>query len=303
MKHLSGPLSDTDIKRLHIFMTVVDCGGFSAAQVKLGLSAASISVHMAGIEAKFGVTLCKRGRAGFFLTEEGEKIYQAGKTLRLAHENFNSTVGIVKGLVVGDLHIGVIDNAVFDPDLEIPALVRRFNRIAPEVRVSLYTMSPTELERSLLEQRLHLAVGVFYTQLPGLQYYPLCTERLTLYCGEGHALFHCQQNRISQRDIAAAQYIERTYGETSSRLNHPIELNATAYTSSLEATLMLILSGDYIGFLPEYYAKQWQAQKRIRAIWRHRIFIESDVSVVVHKHPINATMTNTLLKLVLDEGD
>ena len=78
MSKLARPISsvtDIDIRLLRVFKTVVECGGFSAAEVELNIRRAAISQHMADLERRLGLTLCRRGRAGFRLTDEGRLAY------------------------------------------------------------------------------------------------------------------------------------------------------------------------------------------------------------------------------------
>ena len=281
-------------------MTIVECGSFMAAQQKLKLSAANMSIGMRALEDDLGAVLCHRGRSGFSLTPEGKRIYKAGQDFMLAQDRFYTAVGEAKGTLTGELRLGVIDNSVFDDDLNLPTTLSNFRKIAPDVEISLYTMSPSELEQAVLEQQLHLAIGVFFERSSALQYKYICNENLTLYCGKGHPLFNTSKSRIKTSMLQNYDFVERTYGETLTRLNKPVKFNPAAYTSSLEAALLLILSGQYIGFLPRYYADQWVKQKQIKALFPKELYIETEVSVLTHPNPENSKMTNTLTQLVLN---
>ena len=76
-----GQLSDMDIRLLRVFKTVVDCGGMAAAELELNIGTSTVSRHIKDLETRLGLSLCRRGRAGFALTAEGEQIY--AETLRL----------------------------------------------------------------------------------------------------------------------------------------------------------------------------------------------------------------------------
>ena len=58
-------VSDFDIRLLRIFRSVVECGGFSAAETVLGIGRSAISQQMSDLEQRLGLRLCQRGRAGF----------------------------------------------------------------------------------------------------------------------------------------------------------------------------------------------------------------------------------------------
>lgn len=299
MDSMIGNLREVDIKRLRIFMTIVECGGFVQAQNELGLSASTISVRMSELEDKLDLRLCQRGRAGFFMTPEGEAVYKACQSLVVAHENFGSAISSAKGVISGELRLGVIDNVIFDPDLPVSDALAEFSEQSENLEISLYTMAPSDLQRAVLDQRLHLAIGVFYQKIQGLDYRTLCHERLVLYCGDRHELFHSSAEEIDLDRLEACHFVERTYGQTTSRLNKPLPLNISAYSSSLEATALLILSGKYIGFLPRYYANLWSEKGRMKAIKESQIYIDSEISIATHNNPQSDLATNKLQKLFL----
>ncbi len=300
MDTMIGNLREIDIKRLRIFMTIVECGGFAPAQNELNLSASTISVRMSELEYRLGLRLCHRGRSGFELTPEGEEVYRACQTLLLAHENFISSVGAARGVVSGELRVGIIDNLIFDSNIPFSKALSGFYDQASGLEISLYTMTPNELERALLEQKLHLAIGVFYHRAAGLQYYSLFHEKLVFYCGAGHPLYAVPENEVTVENLLQCEYIERTYGQTLSHLNKPLRLKTCAFSSSLEATAILIQAGKYIGLLPQYYALQWSEQGLIKPLLAAEFFIESEVSAAIHKKPQNEAMTQGLLAKVLD---
>ncbi len=292
-------LKSIDFKRLQIFLTVTECQGFSLAQDKLGLSSASISLHMSELEKKLGMVLCKRGRSGFSLTPEGERIYEASQSLLLAHAEFNSVVGETRGMLEGELNIGLIDQLVFDASLDIPAFLDDIQKLAPQLKVSLFTMSPAELSSGILSQNLHLGVGVFYEQSPLLNYQKICDERLTLYCGNNHQLFGEDDKAISIFDIRDEKFVERTFGETLPIANTALPLKPDAYSSSLEATLLFILSGNYIGFLSDYYARYWVARGLLKPLLDKKVFADISVMAITHQTPEDSVLCSMALKALL----
>lgn len=45
-------VSDVDLRLLRAFKTVVNCGGFSAAEIDLGIGRSTISTHIGELEAR-----------------------------------------------------------------------------------------------------------------------------------------------------------------------------------------------------------------------------------------------------------
>ena len=74
-----GQLSNIDIRLLRVFRQIVESGGLSAAELQLNISRSVISRHLKDLETRLGgLELCRRGRAGFALTDEGQQHKREG---------------------------------------------------------------------------------------------------------------------------------------------------------------------------------------------------------------------------------
>ncbi len=108
-----------DLRLLRVFIAVAEAGSFSAAQVVLNVSQPTISTQMAELETRLGLTLCRRGRSGFSLTDDGHATYEAAKSLLRGCEDFVSKVNSQRGSVSGELRIALADSLVGNPDFPI----------------------------------------------------------------------------------------------------------------------------------------------------------------------------------------
>ena len=105
-----GSVSYVDLRLLRVFLTVVRCGGFAAAQSVLNVSQSQISMQMKQLEERIGARLCHRGRGGFWLTREGRDVHDAARALFRSVDEFRSSVASTCGRLGGRLHVSVIDN-------------------------------------------------------------------------------------------------------------------------------------------------------------------------------------------------
>ena len=64
-------------------------------------------------------------------------------------------------------------------------------------------------------------------------------------------------------DLAQHKFVKRPY-VPDGHIPSAEFLNAAAYAENMEATAMLILSGGFIGFLPEHYAARWVASGEMK---------------------------------------
>ena len=246
-----GNLSETDIRELRVFAKVVEAGGFSAAQIELNISQSTISIHMTALEQRLGMRLCKRGRSGFSLTEKGQLIYLASQRLFAALDEFRSEAGAARDCLIGNLAVGIVDNLINNPSCRLPQVISKMNQLAPEVQISLHVASPSEIERAVLEGRFEVGLGACGRHSPYLIYEDLFDELQVLYCGRGHDLFE-RSRTVGMSDLRNQQFARRAYSAPE-RFPTGVKLPSTAVADLMESVAVFVLSGRYIGFLPESF--------------------------------------------------
>lgn len=272
-------LHDIDLKLLRVFAAVVENGGFAPAQAVLNISLSRLSSIIAELERRLGMRLCHRGRVGFRLTDKGAQVYQSSLKLMNSLEGFRAEVGALRGRLVGNLAIGMVDNIISNPECRLSEVVSRFCARDQEVRVSLHIDAPPELEQRVIDGRLDLVIGAFHHTLPALDYHPLFDEEQTLYCGAGHPLFRRADASIALEDVSAAAYAGRGYPEET----RPLQLRPATISDSMEGLAIFVLSGRFIAYLPTHYALQWVERGQMRPILPRRLAYRSQFHAVTRK--------------------
>ena len=278
-----GSVQDIDIKLLRMFRSIVKHGGFSAAQVELNTSQATISVGVRQLEERVGRRLCYRGQAGFKLTEEGQALIEASDKLFTALEDFTNEVASNLGDLRGDLRVGVLDNMAMDPNFIFPDAIRQFRDTAPAVQLHLVIDSHRNLETSVLEGNLHLAIGGDFHKVPALNYEVLFHEQQQLYCGQDHRLFNIPDSAITAEDVAGCAYF-RWEGIDASRAGMQTpEMSEQGVSPDAEAVVYAILSGRYLGYLPVNYAELWVERGQMRTLLPEQTSVEGSVTLITKK--------------------
>lgn len=276
-------VSDFDIRLLRIFRSVVECGGFSAAESALGIGRSAISQQMSDLEQRLGLRLCQRGRAGFALTEEGREVYQSSLQLLSALESFRTEVNGLHLHLRGELNIGLTDNLVTLPHMRITHALARLKERGPEVRIQIRMTPPSEVEQGVLDGSLHVGVVPQASALAGLEYQPLYSERSQLYCAVGHPLFYVDDQELADTRLHAQDAIAPTFRLPPEAQACYQALNCSASASDREGMAFLILTGRYIGYLPDHYAQQWLQQGRLRVLKPAECFYEISLAAVTRK--------------------
>lgn len=273
-------VADVDLRLLRIFATVVEGKGFAVAQAELNLSASSISGYISALEQRLGVRLCTRGRAGFSLTDKGLAIYREAQRLFASLDDFVASTGAVRGQLTGTLKIGLVDCTVTDPNAPVTRAIGRFNQRDHDVKIELSVGAPASLQRGVLEGRLHLAIACFPAEMSALPSEPLYDEVNSFYCGRGHPLFSWR--RVDLDDIRASRVIARSYWRRADLSRLGVEREAAA-VDIMEAQATLILSGAYLGYLPEHYAAPWVAQGRLKPLMTEQLSYVAPFSMIARR--------------------
>jgi DNA-binding transcriptional LysR family regulator len=260
-----GGVADTDLRLLRVFKAVVECGGMASAELELNTAVSTISRHVKDLETRLGLVLCRRGRAGFALTPEGEQVYDAALRLLAATETFRGQVHEVHRRLGGDLHVALFEKTASNPEAHIAEAVARFRRIAPAATLHLHVGTIGMIEKGVIDGRYHLGIIPEHRRSDTLRYQPLFGETMQLYAGRGHPWFDPEAqpgwDGLRRERLAALGY-----HSPNMALAHERRLERSATASDQEAVGTLVLSGAFVGFLPDHYAAGFVAAGRVRAV-------------------------------------
>lgn len=288
-------LAGTDIRLLRVFDAVVRHRGFAAAQAELNVSQSTISNQIAALEDRLGVTLCRRGRAGFRLTQKGEAVHHAICRLFAAMDGFVTDTAALRDTLAGTLRIGVVDMLVTDPSFRLPEALAALDRRAPAMRYDLSQCSPQDLQARVLDGTLHIGIGSFPHKVEGLRYIPLYDERNTLYCGQGHRLWSVPEADLTAEFVASLRTVGRSYWREDHWNNRDFP-NSTALAQGLEQQLTLILTGAFIGYLPDHLARRWCAEGRLRQLMPDHFLYTCPFDAVVRQGADLSPLAAALVK-------
>ena len=267
---LLGQLSDMDLRLLRVFRAVVECGGLSAAELELNIGASTVSRHLKDLETRLGLVLCRRGRAGFAVTAEGQRIYDETLRLLASLDAFRTSVDDIHLRMGGQLEVALFDKTVTNPAAQISTAVARFREAAPDVKLSLRVAPTPAIERGILDGSLQVGVIPAHRNSRSLVYAKLFDETMLLYCGRGHPLFERAPPKLTWADLRRHAFAGLGYHSPNMELSHRAQLLREATASDQEAIATLVLSGCYLGFLPDHYAASFERDGRLRRVLPER---------------------------------
>ncbi|KAB8313123.1 LysR family transcriptional regulator [Erwinia endophytica] len=284
-----------NLKLLTIFATVARCQGYSRAQQALNMTTPAISGYMSELEAQLGFVLCQRGRGGFALTPKGEQFLQYSLQLLSTLSDFDRQVDSLKTAQGGIFSLGVVDSTVTDRQLGLAESINQFSERFPAVYLNLSVHDPNELQQQVLDNRLDLAVGHFPLNVNNLLTVPLHHEQHWLYCSDRHQLFSDVDARAD--DLHRYGFVTRSYWNQSELVRRGFKVSA-ASVESIEAQLILILSGRYIGYLPEHCAQPWVENGRLRVLFPQQFSYQAPFSLIFRRGRSRETLIRAFRDLL-----
>jgi DNA-binding transcriptional LysR family regulator len=295
-----GKISDFELKQLRVFKAVVDCGGFAAAETTLNISRPTISIHIANLEARLDLVLCKRGRAGFALTDEGAVIYEQTNKLLTSLEGFRSTINNLNRKPTGKLKIVLSDALSLDPRCRLPQIINQFCQQAPEVELSTFVENMNEIERKVLNDERDIGFIPYHRQLEGLSYTHLFSDNNYLYGGREHPLYALAEEELTEARINNARIVHaglKPHQEAYKNLRQ-MHLAGSAY--HYESRIAMALSGHYLCFLPETVAKPYVETGELKELRRDIKFFPLGVAVIRKKAIFQNRAKELFLKSITD---
>ncbi len=264
-----GQLSDMDLRLLQVFKAVVECGGMAAAELELNIGTSTVSRHVKDLETRLGLTLCRRGRAGFALTPEGQRVYDETLRLLASVQGFRDGIDDIHARMGGQLAVAVFDKTASNPAARISDAIAAFAREAPDVQLHLHVGSINAIERGVIDGSYQVGIIPAHRSSQSLLYTDLFGETMLLYCGAGHPLFgqpRAMHEALDWDAVRAYQFAGLGYHSPNMELSHQARLTRSATGFDQESIATLILSGRYLGFLPDHYAEAFERQGRMQAV-------------------------------------
>lgn len=123
-----------ELYQLRTFLVIASQGNLTRAAKQLHASQPAVSAHIKGLEGELGVQLFQRTPKGMVLTEAGSRLQEHAKRVLETVEDMVNEATILRGVVQGDLRIGINT----DPStLRVTELFSRMRTQHPQLRIHL----------------------------------------------------------------------------------------------------------------------------------------------------------------------
>ena len=293
---LVNNIGDADLKLLRIFKSVVESGGLAAAETELNIGRSTISKHLSDLEHRLDLRLCDRGPAGFALTEDGAKVLEAADSLLGSVSDFRAEVNEIKKRLVGTIRIAFFDQCASNPEVNLAKSIAAFNLAAPNVEIDLSIEPPTAIETKVIGGELDIGIIAQHRPSPSLNYVPIYGENMYVYCGREHEFFERSDAGLSLADVRRTNYAGISVNSPNLHVGQKLGLRRSAKVQSEHALSILILSGRYIGFLPDHLARIFEQRGSMRPILPDQLYYRTTFCAVTRRRPNPNRITSLFLQ-------
>jgi DNA-binding transcriptional LysR family regulator len=186
-----------EIRQLKTFVAVADLLSFTKASQKLYLAQSSVSAQVKALEEELDVKLFDRIGRRILLTDAGRKLYAYARRMEEMTREIRSEFSSDQ-YVQGALTLRVPETLA---SVYMPAVIERFHKKHPKVRLQLINCSDERLREELNSGRIDLAfllTDSIHWKAVNVKH--LRTEKLVFVAGPAHPL--SRQKKIALASLA-----------------------------------------------------------------------------------------------------
>ena len=132
-----------------------------------------------------------------------------------------------------------------------------------------------------------------------LVYADLFDETMLLYCGAQHPLFGAPHQGMNWASLQAYPFAGLGYHSPNMELSHRARLPRKATGFDQESIATLILSGCYLGFLPNHYAESFKRAGHMQAVLPDMFFYPCHFVSVLRRSPLPSRAAQAFAQCLL----
>jgi len=295
-------LQESDIKLLRVFYAVASCNGFTAAEPVLRMQRPNISAAIKKLEERLDLVLCHRGRGGFQMTKEGEVVFQETKRIFNAFDNFVFNLKSLHDDYSGHITIVLMSGLATSMQLAVSKAVKSTMKKFDDIHVNIQTRLYNEVEHVALSGECHLVLSTYDMVKPeSVTFHPVgvkCKGRL--YCAPTHPLakYRDVEALPDSVNIESFPAIGISGLSSSNYIDVDKRLSIQTFSDSFDVCMAAIMTGEYVGLLPDYIAKEQGAATGLVPIAQGSLFnFEHELFVMNGKN----TRLNPVLRHCIKE--
>lgn len=253
------------LKEMAILVSVVDCGGFSAASRQLGITTSAVSRHVARLEKHMGARLLQRTTRSLSLTELGAQVYAGCVRMVASAREVQALAGSYSARPVGVIRVTA---PIVFGQLWLAPRLPGFLALYPEVDVHLTLVDRTV---DLVEEGEDLAIRIAREVAPGLVARPLVQMSYVLVATPAYLAQHGAPG--APADLASHRFVCLRHSEVGGSWSMQRGAETAQVTvptrvtiNNSAAVMAAVEAGGGIGLVSDFVAQAALAAGRLQQV-------------------------------------
>ena len=163
--------------------------------------------------------------------------------------------------------------------------------------IDLHIMAPNEITMGLLKGDVDLGLTLIHRKVTGLHTIPLYHEHVRPYVAIAHKVLW-QQPNLSLGDIASLRLTTYTHREPSPLIESG-DSGQFCFCPQVEGVLILILAGNHVGMLPEFYAQSWLDSGQIKELPVDELSLDSPIVALSKSEGPKQDLVDRLIEIMV----
>jgi DNA-binding transcriptional LysR family regulator len=193
------------------------------------------------------------------MTKEGEVVFQETKRIFNAFDNFVFNLKSLHDDYSGHITLVLMAGLPLSMHLAVSKAVKSTMKKFDDIHVNIQTRLYNEVEHVALSGECHLVVSTYDMVKPeSVTFHPVGIETHgRLYCAPTHALAKYRDCDLPD-DVKIEDYPAIGISGLSSAnyIEDESRLAIQTFSDSYDAAMSAIMTGEYVGLLPDYMAKE-----------------------------------------------
>jgi molybdate transport repressor ModE-like protein len=273
-----------DLVDLRLFLHVAEAGSITAGAEHAGLSLASASARLRGMEEQAGASLLERGHRGVELTPAGRTLLHHARLVTGQMERMRGELGEYARGLKG--HVRLLANTAAAAEF-LPEILAAFLAANPSVDVDLDERPSPEVARAVAEGLAEIGIAADHADFSGLVAMPFRTDRLMLVVPRGHKL--ANRGRVAFVEALGSEFVGLS-GDSAlggHLAEHAARTGALVRTRirvrGLDAACRMVALGAGVAVVPEAAARRWTGEGALSLVQLEDPWAERRLMVIVQR--------------------
>lgn len=190
-----------------VFMSVAENLSFSKSAKDLNISQPAVTRHIKELEERYKTNLFERKSNKIYLTQAGEKVYNAFKVIAQQYRNLDFEIGQMHDSISGEFKIGASSTI---SQYVIPKVIASFHKRYPKIQIYLMNGNSFEMEKLLLNNQIDMALVENCSSQSGIRYKNFLDDELVVVTGKDSV--YAKRENITRDDLLQIPIVLREQG-------------------------------------------------------------------------------------------